>query len=105
VRRTTTAPAGLAAHRAARRTTIEAEARAAGVARQTWYRWEKGLTRPTEAQLAGVAKRWGVSVEALQRAPACEGAIGPVRALVEEHGAGPVREALDLVSGAGSGVL
>jgi hypothetical protein len=75
------------------------------VTRQTWYRWERGRTRPTLVQLLQVAQRWGVALEVLQRAPAAAGAVPGVRALVEEHGVGPVRHALALVSGGESGVL
>lgn len=81
------------------------EAALSGVARLTWWRWEHGRSRPTVAQLEAVAARWGVGLEALQRAPADACAVAPVRSLVERHGEEPVAAALAMVSGRPSGVL
>jgi len=60
---------GLAAERSRRGTGQAEEARAAGVSRVTWARWEAGTFAPAPEQLAAVAGRWGVSVQALLRAP------------------------------------
>ncbi len=60
---------GLATERRRRATTQATEAKAAGVERVTWARWEAGVSAPTDEQLTDIASRWGVTTAALLRAP------------------------------------
>ena len=92
--------------------TQAAEARASGVARVTWCRWERGVGRgscPPRDAVEAIAARWGVSVLELQAEPApvahprLETALRAARAeagvvaLVEEHGRDVVRTAANRV--------
>jgi transcriptional regulator with XRE-family HTH domain len=90
---------GLATCRAARGGTIESEAAASGVTRQTWWRWERGHTKPSAVQLRAVAERWGVELERLTSDAVEPETLVRVRGLVERHGVDDVRSALAMVCG------